>query len=99
MLFPGGGDFRIAYAWQDKQQFNLQRDPLNANPAYGLWDASVNLSDRGGRYSVGVFGKNLTDERFYAAYGEIDGFIARAQAMPTRAAFRHWGIQARLAFD
>ncbi|WP_372780920.1 hypothetical protein [Litorivivens sp.] len=72
---------------------------MNANPAYGLWDASVNLSDRGGRYSVGVFGKNLTDERFYAAYGEIDGFIARAQAMPTRAAFRHWGIQARLAFD
>ncbi len=96
---PWGWDFRIAYAWQDKQQFNLQRDPLNANPAYGLWDASVNLSDRGGRYSVGVFGKNLTDERFYAAYGEIDGFIARAQAMPTRAAFRHWGIQARLAFD
>ncbi len=48
----------------DTTQFEVP-NPFLDQPGYALWDASINYRfGPGNRYSIGLHGKNLTDERY-----------------------------------
>jgi iron complex outermembrane receptor protein len=50
----------------DTIQFERPTSELN-QPAYTLWDLSVVWTEQGGRWSLGVHGKNLGDEEYKTA--------------------------------
>ncbi len=72
--FPLSGGAEIVtsadYGWTDEQRsqvINLGQTPL---PSYGLLNARVQYNAPDNRWSLAVFGTNLTDEYYY--YGSTD---------------------------
>ena len=62
-LGEGNVDFTAGMSFKSKTyQFEIA-NPYLDQPAYQLVDASIVYHAPGGRWSLGVFGKNLTDER------------------------------------
>ena len=62
-LGEGKVDFTAGMSFKSKTyQFEIA-NPYLDQPAYQLLDASIVYHAPGGRWSLGVFGKNLTDER------------------------------------
>ena len=56
---------RIGYAYRSSIFFEADNnavDPQSSERALGLWDASVNLKN--GNWTVGIWGRNLSDERY-----------------------------------
>ena len=56
---------RIGYAYRSSIFFEADNnavDPQSSERALGLWDASVNLKN--GHWTVGIWGRNLSDERY-----------------------------------
>ncbi len=63
----GLGDLttRIGYAYRSSIFFEADNnvvDPQSSEGALGLWDASLNLKN--GNWTIGIWGRNLTDERY-----------------------------------
>jgi iron complex outermembrane receptor protein len=61
----GAVNARLAYAWRDKIFFeadNNKVDPQSDEGALGLLDASTAITN--GRWTLGLWGRNLTDERY-----------------------------------
>lgn len=63
----GLGDLatRIGYAYRSSIFFEADNnliDPQSSEGALGLWDASINLKN--GNWTFGIWGRNLTDERY-----------------------------------
>ena len=63
----GLGDLtsRIGYAYRSKIFFEADNnvvDPQSSEGNLGLWDASANLKN--GNWTVGIWGRNLSDERY-----------------------------------
>ncbi|MDJ0919898.1 MAG: TonB-dependent receptor [Henriciella sp.] len=56
-----------AYRWQDDVQFSITQNPNTIQESYGIFDASVGLTDKGSRYTATLFVKNLFDQS-YAAF-------------------------------
>ena len=62
-LGQGNVDFTAGMSFKSKTyQFEIANSYLD-QPAYQLVDASIIYHAPGGRWTLGVFGKNLTDER------------------------------------
>lgn len=64
------GDRRLTlhgdYGYRSREQFQLLASPFD-QPGYGLFGARVTLRDASERWSIALFGTNLTDERYRAA--------------------------------
>jgi iron complex outermembrane receptor protein len=63
----GLGDLstRLGYAYRSSIFFeadNNVADPQSSEGPLGLWDASLNLKN--GNWTIGIWGRNLTDERY-----------------------------------
>lgn len=61
-----GGDISTSttVSYRSKsQQFELRTPGLD-QAGYALWDASIVWTSEGGRYSLGVHGRNLTDKQY-----------------------------------
>jgi iron complex outermembrane receptor protein len=63
----GLGDLtsRLGYSYRSRIFFeadNNQVDPESSEDSLGLWDASVNLKN--GNWTMGLWGRNLSDERY-----------------------------------
>ena len=63
----GLGDLstRLGYAYRSSVFFEADNnvvDPQSSEGALGLWDASINLKNE--NWTIGIWGRNLTDERY-----------------------------------
>ena len=54
------------YSYRSREQFQLFASPFD-QPGYGLLGARLTLRDAQERWSVALFGSNLTDKRYRAA--------------------------------
>ncbi|WP_070153717.1 TonB-dependent receptor [Sphingobium phenoxybenzoativorans] len=68
---------RVAYNWRSSIQYQLQQDPLTRHPSYGILDASIGVGDLNDRWSLTLFGKNLTDKFYYSNLNTADFFIGQ----------------------
>ncbi|MBW8813395.1 MAG: TonB-dependent receptor [Caulobacterales bacterium] len=59
------GSVQVNVAYQAKQNFALEQDPLQTQKAYTLVDASLEAHTNDGRYRLTFFVKNLFDQTFY----------------------------------
>ncbi len=60
-------EWHVNYSYQDESESGIVVGTSQLNDDYGLWDASVSLSDiplAGGVFKVTVWGQNLTDEEY-----------------------------------
>jgi iron complex outermembrane receptor protein len=58
----GIANFSVNYSWQNEMYWAT--DNVAKEPSYGLLDARINFAPEGKAWSVGVWGKNITDELY-----------------------------------
>ncbi|MBS0364036.1 MAG: TonB-dependent receptor [Proteobacteria bacterium] len=63
------------YSWQSKQQDSLAQTPDTIQPAYGVWNGSIVLTDRQSDWDARLVVKNITNEHYYLVIGEANGGI------------------------
>ena len=66
--------FSANYAYQDKQQFSLTQTGDTVQPAYGIWNASVTLSDSTKGWRVALMAKNIGDTHYSKYIAQAGGF-------------------------
>lgn len=86
---------RVDWGWQDERQINASRDFAIPAAPYGLLRARVTYDDPAGRWSVAVFGTNLTEERYL-----LTGYAGAGQAIPTAqyGPPAEWGLTVSVTF-
>jgi len=70
---PFNGFVRADYSWRSEVQYSLTNAPQNIEDEYGLLGATVGVRAKDGRYSLSVYGKNLTDEFHVGGLGILGG--------------------------
>lgn len=83
------------WSWRDDAQ-SVAGDPRSVVKAYGLLNASIGIS--GERWRVGLYGRNLLDERFYAPYPSGTLNPGGYYRIVSPDAFRTVGAQLNLSF-
>ncbi|MFC6841624.1 TonB-dependent receptor [Xanthomonas theicola] len=68
--------FVTDYSWQSESQYSINQTPDTIQPAYGIWNASVTLSNYNG-WRISLLGKNLTDKSYAATLATFDGSLVR----------------------
>jgi iron complex outermembrane receptor protein len=58
---------RVGYVWESSVQYNIGDDPLSREPSYGLLNASLDFTRENGRWTVQLYGKNLTDRLYFSS--------------------------------
>jgi iron complex outermembrane receptor protein len=58
---------QVGVNFQSKQQFAIEQDPLLAQEAYTLVDASIGIHTIDKRYSLSLFVKNMFDVNYYTS--------------------------------
>jgi iron complex outermembrane recepter protein len=86
-----GGD----YNWQSKVLFDISQAPDTYQSAYGIFNASVAVSDAAKGWRVAVLGKNLANKSYASALATGGTFIVRAVPRDDQ---RYYGVNARLDF-
>ncbi|HEY3950050.1 TonB-dependent receptor [Phenylobacterium sp.] len=61
------------YSWQSKQQDSIAETPDTIQPAYGIWNAAVVLTDHKGDWDVRLTVRNITDQHYYMIISEANG--------------------------
>jgi iron complex outermembrane receptor protein len=79
------------YHWQSSTQFQLTQTPDTVQGPYGIWDASVALSDDLRGWTLRALVKNITGRNYseYLAHGDLAGVVRWAP----RDARRYAGIE------
>jgi iron complex outermembrane receptor protein len=87
---------RVDYRLQSEIHFTAFNLPLETQQSYGLLSARVTWTDVTKRFSVAVFGENLTDEQYYT-FGQ-DALQAQGVAYTYLGRPREFGITAGFRF-
>jgi iron complex outermembrane receptor protein len=61
------------YSWQDKQQDSIAQTPDTIQPAYGIWNASIVLTDRKADWDARLVVRNIADQHYYTIIGQANG--------------------------
>ncbi|MBS0332282.1 MAG: TonB-dependent receptor, partial [Proteobacteria bacterium] len=71
----GRYDFSVKtdYSWQSKQQDSIAQTPDTIQPAYGIWNGSVVLTDREADWDARLVVRNITDQHYYVIVSEANG--------------------------
>jgi iron complex outermembrane receptor protein len=87
---------RIDWGWKD--DLRLTEGDANdiTQPAYGLLSSQLRYEAEDGRWSVALFGTNLTDEEYAIGGLDLVGELGIAQVEPGRP--REWGIRLDLTY-
>ena len=65
---------------------------------HGSLDATLGLNGRDDRWQLLIYGKNLTNDVFYAYKFSANGFLTRVSANLTRDYKRYGGVMLRAKF-
>lgn len=83
------GDYRIPlderfqinlgsnYRWQSRVQYDLSESPDTIQPAFGIWDGDVSLTDADDAWRLSFLVKNILDTH-YSSYLQSSGAAANA---------------------
>ena len=88
---------RAGVNWQSKISYSLTNDPLRYEPGVALVDATIGLIGREHHWQLLLYGKNLTDRRYYTYLNESDNFISRVSGNIARDSFRYFGFLLKLS--
>jgi len=88
-------DLGTDYHWQSEVQYDLSQTPDTIQDSYGIWNASVALSDPDKGWRVAVLGKNLADESYASFLQQANGGLYRAVPRDDE---RYFGVNARWDF-
>lgn len=83
------------YNWQSEVQYDLSQTPDTIQGSYGIWNASVALSDPAQGWRVALLGKNLADESYASFLQQANGSLYRAVPRDDE---RYFGVNARWDF-
>lgn len=83
------------YNWQSEVQYDLSQTPDTIQGSYGIWNASVALSDPAQGWRVALLGKNLADESYASFLQQANGALYRAVPRDDE---RYFGVNARWDF-
>jgi iron complex outermembrane receptor protein len=61
------------YSWQDKQQDSIGQTPDTIQPAYGIWNGSIALTNHKDDWDVRLVVKNITNQHYYLVIAETAG--------------------------
>ncbi len=92
----GSLSLRADYSWQDEVFYQVGNDPLELGPSYGLLNLRATYSFPGDRFSVAVFGTNVTDEDYLRSAQDSRADLGTAYATPGAPA--EWGVELRVRF-
>lgn len=71
------GRFDVAlktdYSWQSQQQDSIAQTPDTIQPAYGIWNASIALTDHKAAWDARLVVRNIADQHYYTIIGEANG--------------------------
>jgi iron complex outermembrane receptor protein len=87
---------RVDYRLQSEINFTAFNLPLESQRSYGLLAARVTWTDASDRFSLAVYGENLTDEQYYT-FGQ-DALAAQGVAYTYLGRPREFGIRAAVRF-
>ena len=86
---------RIDYRYQARTYFTAFNLPFEQQAGYGLLGARVTFADRDDRFTLSVYGQNLTDKQYYtfgqnalAAQGVAYNYIGRPREFGVTAGFK-----------
>jgi iron complex outermembrane receptor protein len=85
--------FGVDYTWRSSIQYQLFEDPLSREPSNGILDAQIGWRADDERWSVTVFGKNLTNNFYYSNLNIADFIIGRSFGNLPRDFRRYGGIR------
>lgn len=87
----------LNYSWRSSQEGTITADPLSRRKAYGLLDGRLSLAgiNLGGdvEMELSVWGKNLTDEKYWVSGINLTTFTVRQWGDP-----QSFGVEAKLKF-
>lgn len=61
------------YSWQSKQQDSIGQTPDTIQPAYGIWNGSIVLTDRQDDWNARLVFKNIANQHYYLIEAEANG--------------------------
>ena len=90
-----GLDLGTDYSWQSKTQYDIGQFTDTIQPAYGIWNASVALSQPVAGWRVALLAKNLADKSYASFLARGGTYVNRAVPRDDQ---RYFGINARYDF-
>ena len=90
--------FHAGWQWFDTSPQRVDTDPLLREPAHGQLDASITLAGQNGKWSLQLFGKNLTNDFYYAGLVNVDNVISRVSGYLNRDYTRYGGLNLHVGF-
>jgi iron complex outermembrane receptor protein len=61
------------YTYQDKQQDSIGQTPDTIQPAYGIWNGSIALTDRQADWNARLIFKNIANQHYYLIQAQANG--------------------------
>ena len=61
------------YSYQAKQQDSIAQTPDTIQPAYGVWNASISLTDKMADWDARLVVRNIANQHYYTIIGEANG--------------------------
>ena len=95
--FPYDADIRAIYSWKSKIEWDAAQDPEAIEHAYGTLGVTLGIHDRSDRWSVNLFGKNLTNQ-FHATLRTWAFWGGRIQQIVPPDYQRTWGASLTYKF-
>ncbi len=87
---------RVDFRYQARTFFSPFNLPFEQQDGYGLLDARITLANRGDRFTLAAYGKNLTDKQYYT-FGQ-NALAAQGVAYTYLGRPREFGVTAGFAF-
>jgi len=93
-----GAEFigRIDYAYKSKIHHDQLNSPVGPQDAYGLLNGRLSYTSVNNKWSLSLFGSNLTDERSIMAATDLSDTLAFGEVQWAR--LREWGVSFRYNF-
>jgi len=88
---------RADYVWQDKVYYTVFNIDSASQDAYGVTNARLSFDSEDMRWSMAIFGKNLTDESYFSNQ-ILTGTVYGAEFVGSLAPPRTYGIEASYRF-
>jgi iron complex outermembrane receptor protein len=92
-----GYSLQVDWSWNSKIYYELGADPISLEPSHGMLNASVTFRGADDRWAVQVFGKNLTNELFFASLSDV-ALDGRPFGYLTRDYQRYGGVRLTLRY-